>query len=80
MASTDVDDFTSRMFEAVNSMMLDMIAAIARKDYVDRRKRQAQGKFIRQSKKAATEGALRTKNAMLRLSKCWSLIKVGQAL
>ena len=43
MASTDVDDFTSRMFEAVNSMMLDMIAAIARKDYVDRRKRQAQG-------------------------------------
>ncbi len=43
MASADVDDFTSRMFEAVNSMMLDMIAAIARKDYVDRRKRQAQG-------------------------------------
>lgn len=43
MASTDVDDFTSRMFEAVNAMMLDMIAAIARKDYVDRRKRQAQG-------------------------------------
>lgn len=46
MASTDVDDFTSRMFEAVNSMMLDMIAAIARKDYVDRRKRQAQGIHI----------------------------------
>lgn len=43
MASADVDGFTSRMFEAVNSMMLDMIAAIARKDYLDRRKRQAQG-------------------------------------
>lgn len=43
MAADNVDDFTSRMFDAVNAMMLDMIAAIARKDYVDRRKRQAQG-------------------------------------
>ena len=30
------DEFTSRMFEALNSMMLDMLAAIARKDYTDR--------------------------------------------
>jgi DNA invertase Pin-like site-specific DNA recombinase len=37
------DEFTSRMFEALNSMMLDMLAAIARKDYEDRRRRQAQG-------------------------------------
>lgn len=37
------DDFTSRMFEALNSMMLDMLAAVARKDYDDRRRRQAQG-------------------------------------
>lgn len=43
MASKDLDEFTTRMFEAVNAMMLDMIAAIARKDYVERRKRQAQG-------------------------------------
>mgnify|MGYP001456166842 CR=1 FL=1 len=37
------DDFTERMFDAINSMMLDMLAAIARKDYEDRRRRQAQG-------------------------------------
>ena len=37
------DAFTGRMFEAVNGMLLDMLAAIARKDYEDRRRRQAQG-------------------------------------
>jgi DNA invertase Pin-like site-specific DNA recombinase len=37
------DQFTTRMFDALNSMMLDMLAAIARKDYEDRRRRQAQG-------------------------------------
>lgn len=37
------DDFTGRMFEALNSMMLDMLAAISRKDYEDRRRRTAQG-------------------------------------
>ena len=37
------DDFTSTMLRAVNSMMLDMLAAIARKDYEDRRRRQAEG-------------------------------------
>ena len=37
------DEFTQRMFSAINAMMLDMLAAIARKDYEDRRKRQQQG-------------------------------------
>lgn len=37
------DDFTSRMLDALNGMMLDMLAAIARKDYEDRRRRQSQG-------------------------------------
>ncbi|MCV5179694.1 recombinase family protein, partial [Escherichia coli] len=37
------DEFTVRMFEAMNSMMLDMLAAISRKDYEDRRRRQKQG-------------------------------------
>lgn len=41
--SAPSDEFTSRMFQAFNSMMLDMLAAIARKDYEDRRRRQAQG-------------------------------------
>ena len=31
------------MFEAINGMMLDMLAAVARKGYDDRRRRQAQG-------------------------------------
>ena len=38
------DDFTSRMFVAINAMLLDVTAAVARKDYEDRRRRQLQGK------------------------------------
>ncbi|MBN3770717.1 recombinase family protein [Burkholderia sp. Se-20378] len=37
------DAFTSRMLAAINSMLLDMLAAVARKDYEDRRRRQAEG-------------------------------------
>lgn len=37
------DDFTRSMLKAVTGMMLDMLAAIARKDYEDRRRRQAEG-------------------------------------
>lgn len=37
------DDFTARMFSAINGMMLDMLAAISRKDYTNRRERAAQG-------------------------------------
>ena len=48
------DAFTARMFEALNGMMLDMLAAIARKDYDDRRRRQMQG-----IAKARTEGRYR---------------------
>jgi len=43
MAKAETDPFSSRMFEAINNLMLDMLAAIARKDYEDRRRRQAQG-------------------------------------
>jgi DNA invertase Pin-like site-specific DNA recombinase len=50
MATGRVDDFTNRMFEAINSMMLDVLAAVARKDYEDRRRRQAEG--IAKAKKA----------------------------
>lgn len=37
------DEFTRAMLKAVNGMMLDMLAAIARKDYEDRRRRQKEG-------------------------------------
>ncbi|MBR0925732.1 recombinase family protein [Bradyrhizobium diazoefficiens] len=43
MATKAADEFTGRMFEAINGMLLDMLAAVARKDYDDRRRRQAQG-------------------------------------
>ncbi|EWC41919.1 recombinase family protein [Stutzerimonas stutzeri] len=37
------DDFTKGMINAVNGMLLDMLAVVARKDYDDRRRRQAEG-------------------------------------
>lgn len=40
---TQRDEFTGRMLSAINAMMLDMLAAVARKDYEDRRRRQSQG-------------------------------------
>jgi DNA invertase Pin-like site-specific DNA recombinase len=39
------------MFEAIDRMLMDMLAAVARKDYTDRRRRQAQGQA-----KAKAEG------------------------
>src|SRR5215207_7885986 len=52
------DDFTARMFDAINGMMLDVLAAVARKDYEDRRRRQAQGQA-----KAKAEGHYRGREA-----------------
>ena len=80
MATGKVDDFSGRMFEAINGMLLDMLAAVARKDYDDRRRRQAQGQA-----KAKAEGRYRgrkedtKRNAgiatMLADGKAWSAIQ-----
>jgi DNA invertase Pin-like site-specific DNA recombinase len=43
MTTGNGDEFTARMFDAINGMLLDMLAAVARKDYEDRRRRQKQG-------------------------------------
>lgn len=43
MKDSSGDEFTSRMLTAINSMLVEMMAAIARKDYEQRRQRQAQG-------------------------------------
>lgn len=45
MALTDKSgsDFQGAMLRAINGMMLDMLAAISRKDYEDRRRRQREG-------------------------------------
>ena len=37
------DSFMGRMLGASNGMLLDMLAAVARKDYEDRRRRQTEG-------------------------------------
>jgi DNA invertase Pin-like site-specific DNA recombinase len=74
------DEFTARMFAALNAMMLDMLAAVARKDYEDRRRRQAHGIV-----KAKAAGAYRgrpentDRNAgiagMLRSGMSWTAIQ-----
>lgn len=48
------DAFTSRMLAAINDMLLDMLAAVARKDYEDRRRRQNEG-----IKKARAKGVFK---------------------
>lgn len=42
-ANQTKDETTQALLDAVNRMLLDMLAAVARKDYTDRRRRQAQG-------------------------------------
>jgi DNA invertase Pin-like site-specific DNA recombinase len=41
--ASSLDETTQALLDAVNRMLLDMLAAVARKDYTDRRRRQAQG-------------------------------------
>ncbi|MBU0583089.1 MAG: recombinase family protein [Alphaproteobacteria bacterium] len=75
MASEQTDEFTRRMQEALNGMMLDMIAAIARKDYDDRRRRQAQG-----ITKAKAEGRYRGRpEDTQRNSAIQTMLKSGQS-
>ncbi len=54
----NVDETTQAILDAVNRMLLDMLAAVARKDYTDRRRRQAQG-----IEKAKTAGLYRGRKA-----------------
>jgi DNA invertase Pin-like site-specific DNA recombinase len=80
MATGNGDDFTARMFDAINGMLLDMLAAVARKDYEDRRRRQAQGQT-----KAKAEGKYKGRPedterngdiaAMLAAKQSWSMIQ-----
>ena len=56
------DGFTQRILSAVNGMMLDMLAAVARKDYEDRRRRQAEG-----IAKARKEGKYRGRQVDVKL-------------
>jgi DNA invertase Pin-like site-specific DNA recombinase len=79
MTSTG-DEFTRRMFAAINAMLLDMLAAVARKDYEDRRRRQAQGiaNAKRQGKyRGRPEDTARNEGiaGMLKAGMSWSAIQ-----
>ncbi|UIN38451.1 recombinase family protein [Methylobacterium oryzae] len=80
--ATPADEFTGRVFQAINGMLLDVLAAVARKDYDDRRRRQAQGQARakaaglyrgRQEDKKRNEGIA----AMLRTGSPWSQIQAA---
>jgi DNA invertase Pin-like site-specific DNA recombinase len=82
MAKANSDDFMARISDAINGMMLDMLAAVARKDYEDRRRRQLQGQKRaselglyrgRQENKARNDGIA----SMLRASSSWSQIQAA---
>lgn len=82
MASAYSDEFTARMFEAVNSMMLDVLAAVARKDFEDRRRRQAQGQAKAKAEgryKGRAENVARNSGilSMLRGGSSWNQIQAA---
>ena len=82
MAKEGVDDFTARMFEAINGMMLDMLAAISRKDYDDRCRRVAQGVLKARADgkfRGRPEDAVRNNGiaAMLAKGVSWSQIQAA---
>jgi len=74
MLTAKDEDFTGRMFEALNGMLLDMLAAIARKDYDDRRRRQAQG--ITRAKTGLYKGRPEDKGRNAAITK---MLKGGQS-
>jgi len=80
MTTGNGDEFTARMFDAINGMLLDMLAAVARKDYEDRRKRQKQGQEKAKAAgvyKGRPEDTERNKNIakMLAAKHSWSMIQ-----
>lgn len=44
LTPSKADAFTGRVLAAINDMLLDMLAAVARKDYEDRKRRTAEGR------------------------------------
>ncbi|MBU4260706.1 MAG: recombinase family protein [Proteobacteria bacterium] len=74
------NEFDARMFGAINDMLLDMLAAIARRDYEQRRQRQAQG--IDKAKAAgkyrgrqADQARYAAINRLLTSGSSWSIVQ-----
>ena len=68
------------LFEAINGLLLDMLAAVARKDFDDRRRRQAQGQAKAKAQghyKGCPEDAERNAaiGRMLTLKQSWGEIQ-----
>lgn len=83
MTTTHADDFTARMFQAINGMMLDMLAAVSRKDYEDRRRRQAQGQAKAKAEgryKGRAENVARNGSIAMMLAKGVSWSQIEQAV
>jgi DNA invertase Pin-like site-specific DNA recombinase len=79
MLAEQSDAFMGRVLGAINGMMLDLLSAVARKDYDDRRRRQAQGiERARAAKKfeGRKENVSRNANiaALLASGTSWSTI------
>lgn len=79
-AQQSSDETTQALLDAVNRMLLDMLAAVARKDYVDRLRRQKQG--IRKAQQAglyrgrkADESRHRLIAELLAEGKSWSKVQ-----
>jgi DNA invertase Pin-like site-specific DNA recombinase len=82
MLASAGDEFTKRTFAAVNDMMLDVLAAVARKDYEDRRRRQAEGQARAKAQgvyRGRKENAERNNGiaAMLRSGETWSAVQAA---
>ena len=71
-----MDDFTKGMISAVNGMLLDMLAVVARKDYEDRRRRQAEG-----IEKAKQEGTYKGRQVDTKLrERITTLLNEGKSI
>ncbi len=66
--NSGMSEFDSRLFAAINDMLLDMLAAVARRDYEQRRERQKQGIEKAQGKTANIKGVNLIKPDMMQLS------------
>ena len=74
--NTKTDDFMEGIMTAVNSMLMDILATTARKDYTDRLRRQTQG--IAKAKAAGKfKGRQVTAEGQARIDTFWKKIESG---
>lgn len=70
------DATTDGIFDAINSMMMDILAVTARKDYEDRRRRQAQG--ISKAKDAGVyKGRIQSTDTIKKCKRALELVTTG---